>query len=54
MDKTPKGVRIVEIILGVIAIALAAYVISNPEATVSFHVMLLGIALVVIEFQELL
>jgi uncharacterized membrane protein HdeD (DUF308 family) len=48
MDKTPKGVRIAEIILGVIAIALAAYVISNPEATVSFHVMLLGISLVVI------
>jgi hypothetical protein len=48
MDKTPKGVRIAEIILGVIAIALAAYVISNPEAAISFHVMLLGLALVVI------
>jgi uncharacterized membrane protein HdeD (DUF308 family) len=46
-DKTPKGVRIAEIILGVIAIALAAYVISNPEAAISFHVMILGIILLV-------
>ncbi len=35
MDKTPKGIRIVEIILGVIAIALAGYVISNPEELAS-------------------
>ena len=54
MDKTPKGVRIAEIILGVIAIVLAAYVISNPEATVSFHVMLLGIALVVIGVSRII
>ena len=47
MDKTPKGVRIAEIILGVIAIALAAYVISNPEAALEFHVMVLGIVLLV-------
>jgi uncharacterized membrane protein HdeD (DUF308 family) len=54
MDKTPKGVRIAEIILGVIAIALAAYVISNPEAAISFHVMLLGLALVVIGVSRII
>lgn len=47
MDKTPKGVRIAEIILGVIAIALAAYVITNPVAAIEFHVMVLGIILLV-------
>ena len=54
MDKTPKGIRIAEIILGVIAIALAAFVISNPEAAVSFHVMLLGFALVVIGVSRII
>jgi uncharacterized membrane protein HdeD (DUF308 family) len=54
MDKTPKGIRLAEIVLGVIAIALAAYVISNPEAAISFHVMLLGIALVVIGVSRII
>ena len=54
MDKTPKGIRLAEIILGVIAIALAAYVISNPEAAISFHVMLLGISLVVIGVSRII
>ncbi len=54
MDKTPKGIRIAEIVLGVIAIALAGYVISNPEAAISFHVMMLGIALVVIGVSRII
>ena len=54
MDKSPKGVRIAEIILGVIAIALAAYVISNPEASISFHVMILGVALLVIGISRVI
>ena len=46
-EQTPKGVRIVEIILGVIAIALSGFVISNPDTTTLLYVMLLGIALLV-------
>jgi uncharacterized membrane protein HdeD (DUF308 family) len=42
MDKTPKGIRLAEIILGVIAIALAAYVISNPEALATGVISIIG------------
>jgi len=46
LEKTPKGIRIAEIILGVITIALSGYVISNPDVTTLLLVMLLGLSLV--------
>ena len=45
MEKTSKGVRIAEIILGAIAIALSGFVISNPDTTTLLYILLLGIAL---------
>jgi hypothetical protein len=46
MEKTPKGIRIAEIILGAITIALAAFVISSPDTTTVILVMLLGLSLI--------
>jgi hypothetical protein len=46
LEKTPKGIRIAEIILGGITIALAAFVISNPETTLAILVILLGLSLI--------
>ena len=46
MEKTPKGIRISEIILGAITIALATFVISNPETTLAILVILLGLSLI--------
>ena len=46
MDKTPKGIRIAEIILGAITIALAVFIISNPETTLAILVILLGLSLI--------
>ena len=47
LEKTSKGIRISEIILGAIAIGLAGFVISNPEVTTALLVMFLGFALIV-------
>ncbi len=46
MEKTPKGIRIAEIILGAITIALAAFVISSPDTTTVILVTLLGLSLI--------
>ena len=46
LEKTPKGIRIAEIILGSITIALAAFVISSPDTTTVILVMLLGLSLI--------
>lgn len=46
MEKTAKGIRIAEIILGAITIALAAFVISSPDTTTVILVTLLGLSLI--------
>jgi len=46
LEKAPKGVRIAEIILGAITIGLSGFVLSNPDATTLFFIMLLGISLI--------
>jgi len=53
-EKSPKGLRIVEIILGAIAIGLASAVLGNPEATAYFIATLLGIALVMIGISKII
>ncbi len=46
VEKTPKGIRIAEIILGAITIALAVFVISSPDTTTVILVTLLGLSLI--------
>ena len=53
-EKTPKGVRIAEIILGAIAIALSGWVLSNPDTTTLLYVTLLGIALIMIGISRII
>lgn len=47
-QKTSKGIRIAEIVLGAIAIGLAIFVISNPDTTTVVLMLYLGISLVLI------
>ena len=53
-EKTPKGIRIAEIILGAIAIALSGWVLSNPDTTTLLYVTLLGVALIMIGISRIL
>jgi len=54
IEKTPKGIRIAEIILGAIAIALSGWVISNPDTTTLLYVALLGTALLMIGISRII
>ena len=54
LEKSPKGIRIAEIILGVIAIALSAAVIANPDVTTLLYITLLGIALIMIGISRII
>jgi len=53
-EKSPKGLRIVEIVLGAIAIGLAAAVLGNPGGATLFLVTLLGIALVMVGISKII
>ncbi len=53
-EKTPKGIRIAEIILGAIAIALSGWVLSNPDTTTLLYVTLLGVALIMIGVSRII
>ena len=52
--KSPKGLRIAQIILGGIAIGLSAAVIANPDVTTLFFVTLLGIALIMVGISKII
>ena len=54
LEKSPKGLRIAEIILGAIAIALSAAVLANPDVTTLLFVTLLGIALIMIGISRII
>ncbi len=54
LEKSPKGLRIGEIILGVIAIALSAVVIANPGLTTALYVTFLGIALIMVGISRII
>ena len=54
LEKSSKGIRIAEIILGVIAIALSAAVIANPDVTTLLYIILLGIALIMIGISRII
>ncbi len=53
-EKSPKWVRIADIILGVIAIALSAVVIANPGLTTVLYVTFLGIALIIVGISSII
>ena len=52
--KTPTWMRIVQIIMGGIAIALSGLIVANPDATTWFFVTFLGIALIVIGISSVM
>ncbi len=53
-EKSPKWLRIVEIVLGAIAIGLAGAILANPGETTLFLVTLLGIALVMVGISKII
>ncbi len=52
--KSPKGLRIAQIILGGIAIALSGFILANPDATTWFFVVFLGIALIMVGISKII
>jgi len=54
VERASTGIRLVEIILGVITVALASWVISNPDVTTLFFVTLLGIALIMVGISKII
>ena len=53
-EKTPKGLRIAQIILGAIAIALSGAVLANPDITTLLYVALLGTALIMVGISKII
>ena len=54
LEKSPKGLRIAQIILGAIAIALSGAVLANPDTTTLLYVTFLGIALIMIGISKII
>jgi uncharacterized membrane protein HdeD (DUF308 family) len=52
--KSPRWLRIAEIILGAIAIGLAGFVLSNPDFTVALVALMLSFALIIIGISNVL
>ncbi len=53
-EKSSKGLRIAQIILGGIAIALSGAVLANPDTTTLLYVTLLGIALIMVGISKII
>ena len=54
IEKSPAWLRITQIILGAIAIALSGMVIANPDVTTLFFVTLLGISLIMVGISKII
>ena len=54
LEKSPIWLRITQIILGAIAIALSAAVLANPDVTSLFFVTLLGISLIMVGISKII
>ena len=54
MDKSPIWLRIAQIILGAIAIALSGWVIANPAETTLLYIVFLGIALIMVGISKII
>lgn len=54
IEKSPIWLRITQIVLGAIAIALSGMVLANPDVTTMFFVTLLGISLVMVGISKII
>ena len=54
VQKSPTGLRIIQFIMGGIAIALAGFVLANPITTTGFFLTFLGIALIVVGIANII
>lgn len=54
MEKSPGWLRIAQIVLGAIAIALSGWVIANPAETALLYVAFLGIALIMVGISKII
>ncbi|HSB57508.1 MAG TPA: DUF308 domain-containing protein [Nitrosopumilaceae archaeon] len=54
LGKSPTWLRIAQIVLGAIAIALSGMVLANPGVTTLFYVTLLAISLILIGFSKII
>jgi len=54
MEKSPVWLRLAQIVLGIIAIALSGWVMAHPVATTFFYILLLGIALIMTGISKII
>jgi len=54
VQKSPTGLRIIQFIMGGIAIALSGFVLANPITTAWFFLTFLGIALIVVGIANII
>ncbi|MGQ0790968.1 MAG: DUF308 domain-containing protein [Nitrosopumilaceae archaeon] len=54
LEKSPTWLRIAQIVLGAITIALSAAVLANPDVTSLFFVTLLGISLILVGISKII
>ena len=52
-QKSPTGLRILQFVMGGIAIALSGYVLANPISTTWFFLLFLGISLIVVGISNI-
>jgi len=53
-QKSPTGLRILQFVMGGIAIALSGYVLANPISTTWFFLLFLGISLTVVGISNII
>jgi uncharacterized membrane protein HdeD (DUF308 family) len=54
VEKSPAWLRIAQIILGAIAVALSGWIIANPTETALLYVAFLGIALLMVGISKII
>ena len=54
MEKSPTWLRIAQIVLGAIAIALSGWVLANPVETTLLYITFLGIALIMVGISKII
>jgi len=54
VEKSPVWLRIIQIILGAIAIGLSGWVIANPVETTLLYLVFLGIALIMVGISKII
>lgn len=54
IEKSPTWLRIAQVVLGVIAVALSGMVLANPDVTTLFFVTLLAISLIMVGISKII